>query len=338
MRKVVNQFLAQTESQVQKIKKRVNKDTIKKTAAISKQVFEKIPKKDQLVQRFTAPLCTIKAQNDTEITYNGIKDKMTTVHNGVKSIKRGIDMIDRQINNVQKFIDQIKSILDAIQTITDLLSTIIKTVKNAITFIPAAYANVGLIVKLGDIIKVSEGMVEAFKANIEFVPKTLDYSEEKIKKVYNTLSPPRNIVKEADNFMIYHIQVLESVYLKYNKVCNVPNTDYTDNDGIINEEAVGGGEADTGQEQQNAVDDFLSADPTPENTLNAQDPLANYYTETISSLQAKGDSEALERLYRADLSFSTLDRKKGYEKIDISGDNPNTYSNIEGGGEASYGC
>ena len=66
-----------------------------------------------------------------------------------------------------------------------------------------------------------------------------------------------------------------------------------------------------------AVDDFLSNDPTPENTLNAQDPLADMYTDTIQSLQAQGDEVAVERLYRADFSQIPMDRKKAYEKIDI---------------------
>ena len=84
-------------------------------------------------------------------------------------------------------------------------------------------------------------------------------------------------------------------------------------DGIINEDSL-----QVGEEQQDAVNDFLSADPTPENTLEAQDELAAYYTETVESLQAKGETEAIERLYRAEFSEIPYDRKKSYEKLDIS--------------------
>lgn len=313
MRKVVNKFISQVEGQVDKVKKKVDKDTVKKAVNVGKQVAEKIPKKDQLVKRFASPLCNLKAQDNTESAYlqaKGLMDKMAGM---VGALKNAVEAIDRQINNVIGFIDKIRKILEKVGKIVDILLKVIKALSKALMAIPAQFVTAGVIIKLGDIMKTSEGMVATFKAMIDIVPETLDYYNDRIKAIHSSISPIRERIFKTDNFVIYHRQVLESVYMKYINVCNVPDQEYTDNEGIINEENL-----QTGEEQQDAVEDFLSADPTPENTLNSQDELASYYTETVESLQAKGETEAVDRLYRADFSMIPFDRKKSYEKIDIS--------------------
>jgi hypothetical protein len=313
MRVVVNKFLNQVEGQVDKLKGKVDRDTMKKAINVGKQVVEKIPKKDQLIKRFASPICTIKIQNQTEQAYNRIKGTMDKMGSMVGTLRKAIDAIDRQINNVLGFADKVRKILSMINKIVSTLKTVVKVISQAIMSIPAQFVTAGVIIKLGDIMKVSSGMIATFEAMIEIVPNTLDYYEERIKAVHKSITPIRERVHKTDNYIIYHRQVLESVYLKYINVCNVPDQESTDNDGIVNEDAL-----QVGEEQQDAVNDFLSADPTPENTLEAQDELAAYYTETVESLQAKGETEAIERLYRAEFSEIPYDRKRSYEKLDIS--------------------
>lgn len=313
MRVVVNKFLNQVEGQVDKLKGKVDRDTMRKAINVGKQVVEKIPKKDQIVKRFASPVCTIKIQNQTEKAYNRVKGTMDKMGSMVGTLKKAIEAIDRQINNVMGFADKVRKILEMIDKIVKILETVVKTLSKAIMAIPAQFVTAGVIIKLGDIMKVSSGMIATFKAMIEIVPKTLDYYTGRIQTIYDSITPIRERVLKTDNYIKYHKQVLESVYLKYINVCNVPDQESTDNNGIINEDNL-----QVGEEQQDAVNDFLSADPTPENTLNAQDELASYYTETIESLQAKGETEAVERLYRAEFSEIPYDRKKSYEKLDIS--------------------
>ena len=313
MRKVVNKFISQVEGQVDKVKKKVDKDTVKKAINVGKQVVSRIPKKDQLVKRFTSPVCTIPIQNQTESAYNQIKGTMDKMANMTGALKKIVEAIDRQINNIIGFIDKVRKILEKVGKIVDILLKVIKALQKALMAIPAQFVTAGVIIKLGDIMKTSEGMVATFKAMIDIVPKTLDYYNDRVKSIHSSITPIRERIFKTDNFIIYHRQVLESVYMKYVKVCNVTDQENTDNEGIINEDNL-----QTATEQQDAVDDFLSADPTPENTLNAQDELAAYYTETVESLQAKGETEAIDRLYRADFNMIPFDRKKSYEKIDIS--------------------
>ena len=317
MRVVVNKFITQVEDRVNQVTKKIDKDTVKKGIAVGKQVVEKVPKKDQLIKRFTSPVCTLKIQNNTELAYTKIKRTLDIVGRAVEGIKKNVIAVDRQVNNIIGFIDKVRKILDKVENIVNILQKVVDTLQVAVMSIPAQFVTAGLIIKLGDIVKVSEGMIKVFKALIVHVPKTLDFFDVRIKRIHSKIDPIRKEVLAADNYIKYHRQVLESVYLKYLKVCNVTDQEPTDPQGNVNEENIGGTGANSGTDQQDAVDDFLSNDPTPENTLNAQDPLADMYTDTIQSLQAQGDEVAVERLYRADFSQIPMDRKKAYEKIDI---------------------
>jgi len=318
MRIVVNKFINQVESRVDKIKKKVDKDTVKRSINVGKQTVAKIPKKDQMIKRFASPFCDLKSQNKTEEAYMETKNIIDKMAISIGALKKSIDSIDRQVNNIIDFIEKVKNILSKIDQIVTILLKVIKVLGQALGNIPAQFVTAGVIIKLGDIVKTSEGMVATFKAMIDQVPGTLDYYEGRAHSINLSISPVRERTYKTDNYVLYHKQVLESVYLKYINVCNVPDQEYTDNEGIINEENLGGTGTNVGIEQQNAVDNFLSADPSPENTLNLQDELVSYYTETISSLQAKGKTEAIERIYRADFSQILLDRKQAYQKIDIS--------------------
>ena len=108
MRKVVNKFISQVEGQVDKVKKKVDKDTVKKAINVGKQVVSRIPKKDQLVKRFTSPVCTIPIQNQTESAYNQIKGTMDKMANMTGALKKIVEAIDRQINNIIGFIDKVR--------------------------------------------------------------------------------------------------------------------------------------------------------------------------------------------------------------------------------------
>ena len=88
MRVVVNKFITQVEDRVNQVTKKIDKDTVKKGIAVGKQVVEKVPKKDQLIKRFTSPVCTLKIQNNTELAYTKIKRTLDIVGRAVEGIKK----------------------------------------------------------------------------------------------------------------------------------------------------------------------------------------------------------------------------------------------------------
>ena len=52
-------------------------------------------KKDQLIKRFTSPVCTLKIQNNTELAYTKIKRTLDIVGRAVEGIKKNVIAVDR---------------------------------------------------------------------------------------------------------------------------------------------------------------------------------------------------------------------------------------------------
>ena len=105
MRVVVNKFITQVEDRVNQVTKKIDKDTVKKGIAVGKQVVEKVPKKDQLIKRFTSPVCTLKIQNNTELAYTKIKRTLDILGRSVEGIKKkviAVEWDDFNLSQAQK--------------------------------------------------------------------------------------------------------------------------------------------------------------------------------------------------------------------------------------------
>ena len=257
MRKTVNGFLGQTSTKKAKVKKRIKEEVKKAIPQIKEKIKEQMPSKEELIQRFAQEAQNQAEKELAESQYQTYLNRIGKAKTSVDAASASILSITTTINDIDNYLKIITGILDTIGGMVDLFLSIIDAIGGAINGLPASFASVGLIINLGKLLDMAAEKASGIQALVSKIPDTITYYLNKIVFENEKLQPIRIKILEAQNFIAYHYQILDTVYAKYLENSNVVG-DVLEYTGIINEDTLN---ADTGENLPNNQGDIDNISP-----------------------------------------------------------------------------
>ncbi len=236
MRKIVNNFINQAQSKKNKVKRMIDSEGKKGMDDLKKRVKEGMPTKGEMIERFSKQASTAAQQQAAELGFQKYKLKINNLKTVADGFFKSVNSLQRTLNDIDQFLGVINSLLEKIEPLIEIFDNIIKILKKAIKALPAAYATVGLIVGLGQLLEMAASKVAGFAALVRQIPSSISHHLNKITQLGKRLLPIVIKINSVRNFINYNYNILETVYARYleNNVIG----DFVSNTGLINEDSL----------------------------------------------------------------------------------------------------
>ena len=266
----------------------VKRDAKREFDKKKEKILEKLPTKEELIQKFTSTACSIPAQKAMTRLYGSFKDVLDKAEKVAKPLEEKLKKLKEKEDDIKNLIRNIGEKLLKISKVIAIVAAIIVVLKAVIIAIgsipPPFTVPFGVLFPIAQIVGTIEDIVDAFAAIlIESLPQALADLGNMVIKAGLTIIALIGAINTLLATLDFIRKVLESLYLKYLNTCNIGDNS---NDGTIVDDA----------------NQFINQ---------SDDDINNYYDATLRALKLDGNEEAIEQIYNANF------QRIGYKRLKL---------------------